>query len=219
MHGSARVEAFCFNELTRILFLFSDMTERPRTFSDLRFVADSVYSQRKLASFLFLYFDLSRIKLVFTEITGIFTNFFFVSLSLVQQDTPEIAVQFMNLVSRLNPEDSGLRHPAEAVHFLSLLAGSGTDQQYQSQQQQQPYYNNRRSGYRYTGLYNVPDGLEEMDIEDSIRLGSGPTNTFSHGEPSTVTLGQLAQQFNRHQGMYISVLKFTCSYQLLTAYL
>jgi hypothetical protein len=135
----------------------------------------------------------------------------------VQQDTPEIAVQFMNLVSRLNPEDSGLRHPAEAVHFLSLLAG--TDQQNQSQQQQQPYYNNRRSGYRYTGLYNVPDGLEDMDIDDSSRLGSEPTNPFNHDEMPMVTLGQLAQQFNKHQGMHINELKFTCSYQLLTAYL
>lgn len=121
----------------------------------------------------------------------------------MQQENPEIAVQFMNLVSRLDPEDSGLRHPAEAVHVLSLLAGSGTDQQYQTQQHQPPYYDSRRPGYRYTGLYSVPDALGDMDLDNGSRPGSGMTNTHNLDDMPTITLGQLAQQFNRHQGKLI----------------
>lgn len=112
----------------------------------------------------------------------------------VQQDNPELAVEFMNTAAKLDEHNSGLRHPAEAVHFLSLMAGTGVNST-----SQQPYYANKR--FKYMGLYDIPERFRSSDEVDDLDMGEAEnSHEMDHLDTNQMSLGDILRHANRLQG-------------------
>ena len=123
----------------------------------------------------------------------------------------------MNVVAKLNYDEVGLRHPAEAVHMLSLLAGSGQSLD-DATGLNQPYPRNLAGGrtsvatnassstrFRYSGLYNIPEEFRDrtgQGLEDNDDQDVGMEDASGSRDASQMSLGEILAQTHRLQGRF-----------------
>lgn len=120
----------------------------------------------------------------------------------------------MNTAAKLSQDETGLRHPAEALHFLSMLAGTG--RAVDDYGFTQPYPRSMAGGrtsiatnasgsskFRYSELYNIPEefrskegAAQQQDELLDTEMVDAPVNR----DASQMSLGEILVRTNRHQG-------------------
>lgn len=112
----------------------------------------------------------------------------------------------MNLAAKLSYDDTGLRSPAESIHFISMLTGTGRsiDSVGLSQLSPRPSLTTTTSSsskFKYMGLYNIPEKFNaaQQHMDDEIP-DEDMADRPEEWDASQMSLGEILAQTHRHVG-------------------